>query len=90
MINFTYKDRNFEITKEVIETLVSYKQIKKRYESGGILIASINKLDYKIEVNDCTTPVDEDKRSFFELNDLKNIMKYLIKSGKKVIIKSCI
>ncbi|WP_300351565.1 Mov34/MPN/PAD-1 family protein [Clostridium sp.] len=64
MISFTYKDKNFEITKDVIETLVSYKQIKKRYEAGGMLIASINRIDYKIEINDCTTPLEEDKRSF--------------------------
>lgn len=83
MINFTYKDRNFEITKDVIETLVSYKQIKKRYESGGILIASINKLDYKIEVNDCTTPVDEDKRSFFEFKRSEKHNEILNKKWKE-------
>ncbi|MBB6622385.1 Mov34/MPN/PAD-1 family protein [Clostridium gasigenes] len=63
MIEFKFNNKKMQITSDVLGKLTSYIQVSGNYEAGGLLIASLVKGNYEIEINDCTTPIEEDKRS---------------------------
>ena len=68
MINFRYKEIQFNISKNVIDTIIKYKQGNNQSESGGFLIGSISTDGNRIVANDFTEPLETDKRSIFSFN----------------------
>ncbi|WP_392341956.1 Mov34/MPN/PAD-1 family protein [uncultured Shewanella sp.] len=68
---------NFVIDSEVINVLISYRQLRKHdFEAGGALIGCLRE-DNIMEVNDLTLPQPSDKRtkySFFRSNAHNKIL----------------